>query len=188
MAVNAAPMTLERFLELPEEEPALEFFEGSVCQKVSPKGKHSRLQIVLAKLISDFAEPKQLAMVFTELRATYGGASFVPDISVYRWHRVPFDEQDDIAEDFREPPDIAVEIVSPTQSTNALVRRCLWYVENGVELALLIDPQDRSVLSFRPGQVTKPLADTDLFDVSDILPGFQLTVRQLFASLRRGKE
>lgn len=150
MAVTAKPITLEQFLELPEEEPALEFFEGCARQKVSPKGHHSRLQFVLAKRINDFAEPKRLAMVFTELRATYGGASFVPDVSVYRWDRVPRDEPGKMAQDFREPPDIAVEIVSPGQSTNALIRRCLWYIENGVTIALLADPNDESVFPFGP--------------------------------------
>jgi hypothetical protein len=37
-------MTLVEFLALPEEEPALEFADGRVEQKVSPKGKHSGLQ------------------------------------------------------------------------------------------------------------------------------------------------
>lgn len=43
-------------------------------------------------------------------------------------------------------PDLIVEIASPGQSISALVRRCLWYVQEGVAVALLVDPDDRSVL------------------------------------------
>lgn len=42
-----------------------------------------------------------------------------------------------------QPPDLVVEIASPRQSINGLVRRCIWYTENGVGIALLVDP-DRS--------------------------------------------
>jgi Uma2 family endonuclease len=41
---------LDEFLELPEEEPALEYEAGVVKQKVSPKAPHGRLQFRLARL------------------------------------------------------------------------------------------------------------------------------------------
>lgn len=184
MAISVEALTLKGFLELPEEEPAFEFLEGSVSQKVSPKGLHSRLQVTLVQRFNEIAEPGRLALAFSELRATFGGASVIPDVSIYRWDRIPVDEHGEIVNDFREPPDIAIEIVSPEQSTNALVRRCLWYVENGVAIALLVDPADRSVLLFRPGQIPRPLHGSEPIDVSEIVPGFALTVQELFDSLR----
>ncbi len=108
----------------------------------------------------------------------------MPDVAVYRWERVPVTERGRVANRFYEPPDVAIEIVSPEQSVNALVRRCLWYVANGVGLALLVDPSDESVLSFRPGQAPRPLAGADRIDLNEILPGFALTVGVLFESLR----
>src|SRR5262249_58919570 len=75
----------------------------------------------------------------------------------------------------------AVEIVSPRHSVTALVRRCLSYVSNGVPLALLIDPGDRSVLAFRPGAPATSLRGADPIDFADILPGLRLTVQELVA-------
>ncbi len=152
MALTLRRLTLEEFLKLPEEKPALEFDDGAVIQKVSPKGHHSGLQTELAVRFDRFARPGKLARAFTELRATFGGRSYVPDVSVYRWGRIPVDEAGRVANDFFDPPDIAVEIVSPEQSVNAQVRRCLWFVANGVGVALLVDPADDSVLLFRSGQ------------------------------------
>ena len=41
------------------------------------------------------------------------GASRVPDVAVYRWARIPRDDGGEIKDDFLEPPDIAIEIMSP---------------------------------------------------------------------------
>ena len=184
MAVTARGLTLEEFLKLPEAEPALEFVNGSVIQKVSPKGQHSWLQVELVQRVNQFAWPQRRARAFPELRTSFAGASYVPDVAIYREDRLPYDDQGRVANDFREPPDVAIEIVSPEQSVNALVRRCLWYVANGVGVALLVDPSDESVLSFRPGQAPQPLAGADPIDLNEVLPGFALTVRELLESLR----
>jgi Uma2 family endonuclease len=184
MAIVEKPLTLEQFLALPEEKPALEFAEGVVQQKVSPKGKHSAIQTGLVERLNQIGRRGKVARAFTELRTTFANASLVPDISVFRWDRIPVDELGEITNDFREPPDIAVEIVSPEQSVNALIRRCLWYVEHGVPIALLVDPKDKSVLIFRRNRIPAPRASGDSIDLSDVLPDFQLTVQELFDSLR----
>jgi Uma2 family endonuclease len=184
MAVASRRLTLEEFLKLPEEEPPLEFIDGVVTQKVSPKGRHSALQTALVQFLNGIAQQSKPAWALTELRATFAGASVVPDISVYRRQRIPVDASGRIADDFLEPPDIAVEIASPEQSVNALVRRCLWYVANGVEMALLLDPTDESVLAFRHGRPADAWHGSDRVDLHEVLPDFELTVEQLFASLR----
>jgi Uma2 family endonuclease len=184
MVIVPKPVTLEEFLKLPEEEPALEFAEGEVTQKVSPQGQHSVLQYSFCEVVNRFARPRKLALAIPELRATYAGVSRVPDVSVYRWDRVPLDSKGRVANEFFEPPDLVVEIVSPEQSVTALVRKCLWYVAHGVQIALLVDPEDESVLLFRPNQPPLALRGPDRVSVDEILPGFQLSVAELFASLR----
>lgn len=186
MAVPQREMTLEEFLRLPEDEPALEFEDGRITQKASPKGHHSVLQAELVQRINQLARAPKLAIAFPELRVTFGGRSYVPDLSVYLWERVLVDERGRVADDFFGPPDIAVEIVSPDQSVTALIRRCLWCVANGLRIALLVDPADESVLLFRPDHVPAALHDGDRIDVNDVLPGFNLTVEGLFASLLMG--
>lgn len=183
MAVAPKPLTLEQFLELPQEELSLEFMDGVVTQKVSPKGQHNGLQAELVERLNQAARSSRLARAFPELRATFGGASYVPDVSVYRWDRIPREVSGRIANDFLIPPDITIEIVSPEQSTNALVRRCLWYVAHGIAAALLVDPLDESVLAFRADQEVGDWHARDQIDLTEILPDFELTVEQLFASL-----
>jgi Uma2 family endonuclease len=184
MAITQTRLSLEEFLRLPEEEPALEYEDGVVTQKMSPKGKHSRTQYRMAELFNRVAEPARQAIAFPELRATFGGRSYVPDVAVYRWERIPVDEKGQVADDFQEPPDIAVEIVSPGQSATALVRRCLWYVDNGVQVALLVDPEDESILVLRPGAAPQALRGGEIADLKDVLPGFALVPTDVFDVLR----
>ena len=184
MAVVEKPLTLDEFLALPEEEPPLEYADGVVTRKVPPKTRHSALQLDLAKRIDQIGLPNKVARAFTELRTTFGGASRVPDVAVFRWDRIPRDASGRLADDVFEPPDIAIEMASPGQSVNSLVRRCLWYGANGVHVALLVDPEDESVLAFRPGGGVTALQGADRIDLTEILPEFELTVDELFAALR----
>jgi Uma2 family endonuclease len=135
MAVRQRRMTLEEFLKLPEKKPALEFEDGVVTQKVPPRMKHSLLQPWICALINRHTLPRKLALVFSELRATYGGRSRVPDIAVVRWERVPRDPDGRIGEDFRDVPDIAIEIRSPGQRVPQRVPQmevcCASFVEQG---------------------------------------------------------
>ena len=55
MAVPQLRMSLEAFLELPEDEPALEYEDGVVTQKVPPQGKHASLQPWICELVNRLA-------------------------------------------------------------------------------------------------------------------------------------
>lgn len=185
MAITQRRLTLDEFMALPEQHPALRYRpDGTVSQKVSPKGKHSAVQAELVKRVDSFAAPGRIGRAFPEIRCTFGGASHVPDIGVFRWERIPRDARGLVANEFRVPPDLAVEIVSPGQSTTALVELCLWYVANGVRLALVLDPDDESALVVQADRTTRVLRGDDVFDAGDLLPGFQFAIRDLFQTLR----
>jgi Uma2 family endonuclease len=185
MAIKERRLSLEEFAALPDEKPALELEpDGTVTQKVSPKAQHSLLQVALAKIFDRFGEPKKLARAFSELRATIGLASYVPDVAVYRWERIRRTPEGQVSNDSPDPPDVAVEIVSPEQSVVALVRKCVWYVEHGVSVSLLVDPGDQSVLLFRADAAPRVLRNADKIEIPDVLPGLELTVDQLFGTLR----
>jgi Uma2 family endonuclease len=183
MAITERRLTLEEFLRLPEEEPPLEYLDGRVTQKVSPQGKHGVLEFGFAALINGYAIPRRLARAIPELRTTFGGGSPVPDIAVYRWDRVPVDPDGTVANVFREPPDIAIEIVSPGQSLRELIEKCRWFVDHGVPIALLVHPERRWVRTFRLGAPPELLRGDDRIDLDEVLADFELTVDALFETL-----
>jgi Uma2 family endonuclease len=83
-----------------------------------------------------------------------------------------------------EPPDVAIEIISPCQPANAVARRCIQYVADGVAIALVVDQRDRSVVVYRPNTIPEAVKGDQPIDLSGVLPGFRLTAAELFDSLR----
>ena len=90
-------LTLEEFLALPETKPYAEYIDGTIEPKPVPQGEHSILQIRLGTTINQVALPQKLGHAFTELRCNINGRSLVPDISVFRWERIPKTETGRIA-------------------------------------------------------------------------------------------
>jgi Uma2 family endonuclease len=144
--IPASPLTLDKFLQIPETKPASEFIDGQIFQKPMPQGQHSRLQRKLLNLINLTAEPKNIAEAFPELRCTFGGRSIVPDIAVVFCDRIPVDDRGDIANAFNLCPDWTIEILSPDQSATKVIDNILHCLENGCTMGWLINPQERSVI------------------------------------------
>jgi Uma2 family endonuclease len=125
MVITATkPYSLETFLELSETKPASEFINGQITRKVMPQGEHSRLQVKLCTNINQVVEVPKIAYAFSELRCTFGGASIVPDVSVFRWERIPRKSSGRVANRFEIYPDWVIEILSPEQRQNKVIALC----------------------------------------------------------------
>ncbi|AOX01773.1 hypothetical protein BJP34_22135 [Moorena producens PAL-8-15-08-1] len=176
-------LTLAEFLERPETKPASEYVNGQIEQKPMPQGEHSTLQIRLGTAINDVVLPKKIAHAFPELRCTFGGRSIVPDITVFSWNRIPKTEKGRIANKFELYPDWVIEILSPEQSANKVIKKILFCLNQGTELGWLIDPDDESVMIFQPNQLPEIKSDQEILPVLDSLKDWQLSVAEMFSWL-----
>ncbi|MEM9216053.1 MAG: Uma2 family endonuclease [Cyanobacteria bacterium P01_F01_bin.150] len=158
-------IALDDFLRLPETKPASEYVDGRIIQKPMPKGKHSRLQDKFVKVINTAVEPKRVACAFPELRCTFGGGSIVPDIAVFTWNRIPTDDNGEIADVFLIAPDWTIEILSPDQRSTRVTKNILRCLRNGTQMGWLIDPDDRDIFIYQPGQEVQVLDKPE-----DVLP------------------
>ena len=93
--------------------------------------------------------PRRLDVAFPETRFVTPTWAPVPDVVYYRRERIHWNGNRPPA-DFTEVPDIAVEIVSPTQSVTVLIKKCIRYVGLGTQIALLVDPDRLTVTVLRP--------------------------------------
>ncbi len=175
--------TLDEFLKLPETKPASEYFDGEIYQKPMPQGKHSRLQTCLSTSINQVGEPQKSALALTELRCTFSGKSIVPDIAVFEWQRIPLDDKGRIANKFEIAPDWIIEILSPEQSANKVIRKILFCIQNGTKLGYLIDADDESITVFQPNQLPEVKEKQDVLPILDVLNNWQLTVEDVFSWL-----
>ena len=179
-------ITLAEFLNLPETKPASEFINGRIYQKPMPQGKHSRLQFQLCNRINQVAEESQIALAFPELRCTFGGRSIVPDVTVFQWQRIPIDTNGEIENVFALSPDWTIEILSPDQNATKVIRNILHCLRQGTQLGWFIDPDERLILVFLPGEQPLEMTGDDLLRVPEFLD-LNLTVAQVFAGLKAGK-
>jgi Uma2 family endonuclease len=186
---STKPLNLEAFLHLPETKPASEFLNGRITQKTMPQGKHSLLQGTLCQTINQSTQPGKIAIAFPELRCTFGGASIVPDLSVFRWDRIPRNDLGRVENRFEIHPDWAIEILSPDQRQNKVLANLLHCVENGTELGWLLDPEDENILvvfsDFVPNALGRRI---QIFQGTDHLPvlneiKLDLTPEQIFSWL-----
>lgn len=176
-------ITLDEFLKLPETKPASEYIEGKIVQKPMPKTRHSRLQIKLIDVVNQVTEEKQIAYAFPELRCTLGGRSIVPDVAVFRWKNIKFDENGEPIDDILISPDWTIEILSPEQSSNRVTGNILHCLKYGCQLGWLLDPDDRSILVFQPKQQPELRQEKDdLIVLNEI--DLNLTVEQVFDGLK----
>jgi len=100
-----------------------------------------------------------------------------PDVAVYE-DAGSFDELHPKYDEV--PPVLAVEVLSPNDRPNKVVRKIGDYLRNGVKLVWLIDPDDRTVTVFAPDRTQVTVGPDDELSGEAVLPGFACRVADLF--------
>ncbi|MCC5613650.1 Uma2 family endonuclease [Nostoc sp. CHAB 5836] len=76
-------------------------------------------------------------------------------------------------------PDFAVELRSASDSLKTVQQKMQEYIDNGVRLGWLIDPQNQRVEIYRPGKDVEVLQSPTSLSGEDVLPGFVLDLAQI---------
>jgi Uma2 family endonuclease len=76
-------------------------------------------------------------------------------------------------------PDFAVELRSANDSLKTLQQKMQEYIDNGVRLGWLIDPQNQRVEIYRPNRDIEVLQSPTSLSGEDVLPGFVLDLTQI---------
>ncbi len=82
---------------------------------------------------------------------------------------------------FPGPPDLVIEVVSVFDRYMDVHEALADWLENGVRLVFLVNPQQQTVQVHRPGQTVRILTIKDTIDGEDVVPGWSMPVRALFA-------
>ncbi len=172
---HARRMTEAEFLALPEEQPYLEFVDGVVTQKTMADHQHRRL---VGKLDQKFGNYVDLT-----------GGDFGPEGRV----RMPPGNYQVPDTAYFAPgarsgndsiPTVAVEVRSRDETMRAQREKCRRYRAAGVPVCWLIDPVGRTVEVFEGDLDAEPVAHDGALETA-AMPGFSLTIRDLFAFLDR---
>ena len=141
---------------------------------------------IILELIRVFVRPRRLGVVGGEQCAMRVVPSQLrmPDVSFTTWRRVPAEYPN--APLLAVSPDLAVEVLSPSNTTAEMTRKRAEYFAGGTRLVWIVDPPTRmiGVYASADGEpVVYPEAGT--VDGGDVLPGFTMSVADLFAQAER---
>jgi Uma2 family endonuclease len=77
-------------------------------------------------------------------------------------------------------PDLVVEVRSKNDTQPAIDQKVQDYFKAGVKVVLVPDPATKTITVYRPNAEPQVLTENDTLTVEDIIPGFQLAVRDVF--------
>ncbi len=160
-----------------------ELVDGVLVEK--PMGfKESQLAAAIVTAISVFVKPGKLGVVTGEggMVRLFPGLVRIPDVAYLSRERLPGGRVP------REPvpqlvPDLAVEVLSASNTSAEIDRKCREYFEAGVRLVWLVDPDARKVTVLEGLDRSSTLSGDASLDGGAVLPGFTLALAELFAEL-----
>lgn len=176
MTVDTRPFTADEFLQLPEDGFRYELVQGEL-RKMSPAGlEHGEIAARFAASLTTYVRQHRLGTVYIaeagfRLRNDPDTVR-VPDISFVRAERVVRTEKF-----MPGPPDLAVKVVSPSDSFSDVAEKTREYLSAGASAVIVVDPRTRIVNVYRAAAIT---VATDVLEVDDVVPGWKLPLREIF--------
>ena len=141
----------------------------------------SLLASVLIQFLREFIGPRNLGLVAGEagMMQLAPGLVRMPDVSFVSWDRFP---QRKIPRDaiVNVAPDLAVEVLSKSNTPAEIQRKLNEYFAAGTRLAWIIDPETHTASVYTAADQFIHLTEDGALNGGEVLPGFELTVRRLF--------
>lgn len=174
-------MTAEQFDALPEEEGRnWELLDGELIEVSSATPEHNRILGRLLMLIESYTAPRKLGAVLAETDlAVRANTRLRPDLGFFSaatWQTVDLKRVPVV-----QTPDVAIEIISPSETVTTINRKIDAYLKWGVREVWLIDADIRTLL-VHTGAGARRLSE-GVFLTTELIPGWQLRITDLFENL-----
>jgi Uma2 family endonuclease len=101
-----------------------------------------------------------------------------PDITFVRNEKLPKEEDQHKFAEF--VPDLAVEVLSPSDRPGFVSEKIREFLANGVPIVWLVDPAQKTVTEYRSKSAVKLYSGNDIISAEPILPGFSCPVSRFF--------
>jgi Uma2 family endonuclease len=173
------------FMALNRDGHRYEIVNGELIDMGNSGAKHGYVCSILMILLGGYVHIQKLGAMFDSSTAfkMKSGNKRSPDVSFMAKERLQ--GLDDLPDGFLEgAPDLAVEILSPSNTVAEIHDKLVEYFENGSRLVWVIHPKEQYVLVYRSSQEPdRLLKSADSLDGEDIVPDFTLPVAELFQKL-----
>ena len=166
-------MTAEELRHISHPDKCTELVRGRLVVREPAGYRHGRVVARLAKILADHVDANDLGEI---LGAETGFTIFrdpdtvrAPDVGFVRRERVP----DPVPTGYAElAPDLVVEVLSPDDRPGQVLAKVGDWLEAGVQLVWVVDPQRRLAHTYRADGSESVIEDGEMLDGEDVVPGF----------------
>ena len=177
--LGTEPITAEQLLEMDERG---ELIRGVFCPTMVPGIQHGKIIARLIILLGAIIVPNRIGTIVTAdagVRLSRNPDTVLgPDISYFSKERLSLDV--DIPGYAEVPPELVVEVVSPSDSVREVAGKASMWITGGVQLVWVVWPETKMIDIYRPNLPVTTLRETDTLTGEDVLPQFTVTVKDIF--------
>lgn len=179
-SVETALLSIEEFERLPEDGWRRELVRGRVVKEPPTGFEHGGIAGRVAGLLHSFVSEHGLGEVVTAetgfVLSDEPPTVRAPDVAFVAEARLTFDPVGfaPLA------PDLAVEIVSPSDTVSEIHSKVMDYLGAGARLVWVVEPRYRSVTVYRSREKIRLLTADEEIDGGTVLPGLRLNVSEIF--------
>jgi len=172
-------------LTLPDDGYMYEVVEGVLVRMAGSGNRAARLAARLLGQLITYVDAHHVGVV-TGADGVYhfpgAETGLLPDVGFYRAERVSLITDEDKPTPFA--PDLAVEVVSPSQNARQMAAKARVYLRAGTQRVWVVWPQSAHIDVWRGDVLTGPVAALSVNDTltgEDVVPGFSYPLADLFA-------
>ena len=182
-AVESRPVTADELLRMPDDGLRRELVRGEL-REMTPAGyRHGRVAMRIGSRLDRFVDENGLGDVVaaeTGFRLESDPDTVrAPDVAFVRRERV------EVAGDWvgfwLGAPDLAVEVISPGDSFADVEDKVFDWLDAGCGMVVVANPPKRTATVYRSRTDILVLTEADELDGGDVVPGWRLPVREIFA-------
>jgi Uma2 family endonuclease len=173
----------DEFLRRHGDESGVELVKGRIVNCAPPDAPQGYTSCAITAHLSNFVRQHQLGRVFSHdtfvrTKRGEGGESVRgPDVAFVSFERLPAGEL--TKGPLPVPPNLVVEVRSPRDRISQLSAKASEYIEAGVTVVLVIDPDTESAAVYREDEFPIRMHNGDELTLPDVLPGFSVRVADL---------
>jgi Uma2 family endonuclease len=175
--------TDEEFMALPEDE-RYELVNGELVNMGNSGMEHGNIASNLSFFLTELVRSQKLGVICDSSTAftMKTGNKRSPDVSFIAKERLQGVKRLPKGY-FQGSPDLAVEILSPSNTVEEMTGKIVEFFENGTRLVWVIHPDEQYILVYHSTSPDRLLRLEDSLDGEEVIPGFSLAVAELFAEL-----
>lgn len=183
-------LTIDDLEQIPDDGYQYELVQGRLVRTPPSFTWSSYLAMELARLLANFIVQHNLGYFSGSDGGVITGRNpdsvRAPDFSFVSRARMPGGRPR--RRQYFPAPDLAVEVLGESDRMGKMTAKALEYLAAGTRLVWVLDPFERTTLIFRPGQPPEVLTAEATLTGEDVLPGFSLSLPELWRGLDEEEE